>query len=80
MKKKILSALALVAVLTVAVWTGYGQKEKPVITRYEYQVIENPIHSRGMEYGVNNINELGAQGWDIVGFSNNLIYLKRTKR
>lgn len=52
----------------------------PVMTRYEYQVIGDPIQARGMDYGVNKINELGAEGWEIVGFRNNFVYLKRTLR
>jgi hypothetical protein len=80
MSERILFALALMFVLTVTVWTGYAQKEKPATTRYEYQVIDNPIHSRGMEYGVNKLNELGFQGWEIVGFRDSFIYLKRARR
>jgi hypothetical protein len=79
MKQRVLFALALTSVLTVVVWTGYGQKEKRLFASYEYQVIEDPIQSRGMDYGIQKLNELGAQGWEIVGFSHSLIYLKRAK-
>jgi len=79
MKKRILLALAVVTLVTVGTW-GYGQKDKSSNASYEYQVIDDPIQTMSWDDGTNKLNQLGAQGWEIVGIARDRVYLKRTKR
>jgi predicted negative regulator of RcsB-dependent stress response len=80
MKHKMLLASAIVALLTAGVWTGYGQKERAWNASFEYQVIADPTQARALDDGINQLNQLGAQGWEIVGLAHGNVYLKRTKR
>jgi len=85
MKNRVLLGVAIIALLSIGAWTGYGQKDKRSSVAYEYMVIPDPTETRGMDDGLNKLNELGAQGWELVGVSRGqnlppMIYLKRTKR
>ena len=80
MKNKMLLGFVIVALLSIGAWTGYGQKDKPSSVSYEYQVVEDPTVAFAMDVGIAKLNELGAQGWEIVGISRDKIYLKRAKR
>lgn len=66
MKKSLLIALALVAVLFLAGWT---LQSKP---SYEYKVVFAPVEKK--------INELAVQGWEVVTVDgyHNMIF-KRAK-
>ena len=79
MKNRILLGLSVVILLTVGVW-GYGQKDKLSYASYEYQVIPDPIESMSWDDGTKKLNELGTQGWEIVGINRDRVYLRRTKR
>ncbi len=75
MKAKTKWLVALLVVLCLAGWTGFGQKQ--------------PQHKPGWEYLVTastdsvDINDLGAKGWELVavtGFENGTkYYFKRPK-
>lgn len=80
MTHKILLAFAIITLLTAGVWTGYGQKERASNGSFEYQVIADPTQTRALDDGINQLNQLGAQGWEIVGLAHGNLYLKRTKR
>lgn len=84
MKKKLTIALLIVASLSILAWNGYGQTEKVRSVSYEYQVIGDPTASLGLDQGLNKLNLLGAQGWEITGVAQNgenppTLYLKRAK-
>jgi hypothetical protein len=85
MKNKLLLGLAIIALLSIGAWTGYAQRDKPSGVSYEYQVLPDPTETGSMDDGIKKLNELGAQGWELVGVSRGqnltpMIYLKRTKR
>ena len=79
MKNRILLGLAMVALLTMAAW-GYGQKDRSSNPSYQYQVIPDPIEAMSWEDGTKKLNELGTQGWEIVGINHDRVYLRRTTR
>ena len=84
MKSKLAIALLIAGLLSIGAWSGYGQTGKPKNLTYEYSVIEDPTETSGYrDVGVKKLNELGAQGWEIVGVirapdSYTKLYLKRT--
>ena len=85
MKGKLTIALLVAALLSIAAWSGYGQTGKQKTVTYEYAVIDDPTEVAGnRDVGVKKLNELGAQGWEIVGVtirspdSYTRLYLKRT--
>ena len=88
MKNKVALIVAIIALLSIGAWTGYAQKEKPSNISYEYQILPNFTAAYGMDDGIKKLNELGAQGWELVGTSYNgngsnpptTLYFKRTKR
>ena len=45
--------------------------------RWEYLVVSHEGEGRGSQMG--RLNELGAQGWELVAFEGNYSYLKRLK-
>ena len=57
-------------------WTTYGQKRSSVGSTWEYKYVENLSEEE--------INQIGAAGWEMVGFSidgstNKHFYFKRGK-
>ncbi len=64
--------ISVVIVLScVAVWNVYGQKRSsPANVTYEYLVVYDPTLTGAMDVGAKKMNELGIQGWELVGVSN----------
>ena len=84
MRKKVTIALLIVASLSVLAWNSHSQTEKARSVSYEYQVIPDPTASQGQDQGLNTLNLLGAQGWEITGVVQRgenppTLYLKRTR-
>jgi hypothetical protein len=75
MKKRVSLLIAFVILLCLVGWTSYGQQGKSQ-TLWEYKVI-----GHGTATGEQELNELGAQGWELVGIANDGLrfYLKRKK-
>ena len=85
MRSKLAIMLLVVALVSFIAWNGHGQTDNPKKVMYEYQVIYDPIDTSGPEEGLKKLNELGRQGWEIVGTSKAAkdyprLYLKRTIR
>jgi hypothetical protein len=85
MKSKLAIALLIAGVVSIGGWSGHGQTSKPRDVTYQYKVIYDPTEEFGQDEGVDKLNELGAQGWEIIGttrYANNhaRLYLKRTIR
>ena len=85
MRSKLTITLLVVAFVSLIAWNGYGKTDNPGNVIYEYQVIYDPTETSGQEEGVKKLNELGRQGWEIVGTSKAAnahprLYLKRTVR
>ena len=85
MRKRITIALLIAVSLSVLAWNGYGQTDKARSVSYEYQVIADPTASQGQDQGLNKLNLLGAQGWEITGVVQHgenppTLYLKRARR
>jgi hypothetical protein len=88
MKVKSLIIFAAVALACLVGWTGYAQRNRAAATAWEYQVILDPATQSfattgSLDKGVNEINALGAQGWELAGVNNSragvMLYLKRLK-
>ena len=80
MKKRVLLSLVIVVLLCVVGWTSYAQRRGPERTVWEYKSIASyQIGFRGDE----TLNQLGAQGWELVsaaGDSSGLTFtFKRAK-
>ena len=75
MKKSYGFAL-LVAILFLVVWSTFGQRKNQPRTTWEYK--RTGIAS---QTGEQELNQLGAQGWELVSVSENatIFYLKRPK-
>ena len=85
MKTKILVTLMVVALISVTAWKSQGQPNEAASTCYEYQVLDDPTETGPMDDGVKKLNDLGAQGWELVGVSRGpskptKLYLKRIKK
>jgi len=85
MRNKIAIALLIAGLLSIGAWNGQGQTDKPRNVSYEYQVIFDPTATQAMEEGVKQLNQIGAEGWEITGviqYGNNapMLYLKRRRR
>jgi hypothetical protein len=69
--KKAYLLVAVVVLFCIVGWTVYGQKKSSASNvTYEYMVIYDPTLTGAMDVGAKKINELGAQGWELVGVSN----------
>lgn len=85
MAKRMLLGVAVAVLLCVAGWTSYAQRNSPSKVSYEYQVIFDPTDTRGWDEGVKKLDELGAQGWELVGVSyvqgqsGSRLYFRRVK-
>ncbi len=85
MRSKLTITLLIVALVSVVAWNVQSQTNKPGNVMYRYQVIYDPTETSGQDEGLKKLNELGAQGWEIVGASQAAnahprLYLKRTIR
>lgn len=83
MRSKLTITLLIVALISVVAWNGQSQTAKPRDLMYQYDVIYDPTETMGQDQGLKKLNELGAQGWEIVGASQAAnahprLYLKRT--
>lgn len=82
MKKSLYFVLALLVMLFVLAWGGYGQRQNQRKTSWEYLTVSN-WDSKYRK--ATDLNELGAQGWELVSVGttdssgNTLLYLKRVR-
>ena len=63
MKQGLLMSLAVIVLLSVAGWMSYGQRPSPTRTVWEYKTVVS--YQTGFR-GDATLNELGAQGWELV--------------
>lgn len=75
----------MVALVFLITWNGQSQTTDRKHVIYQYQVIYDPTETSGQDEGLKKLNELGGQGWEIVGTSQAAnahprLYLKRTIR
>ena len=67
--------LAAIAFICLGGWAGYGQKQSPSRTTWEYKIVN--------ETDKVSLNDLGAQGWELVtvemGGAQEVYYFKRAK-
>lgn len=83
MKSKLTVILLAVALLSLVAWSANGQREKKI--SYEYRVIEDPTAAFSQDEGLDKLNHLGAQGWEITGVVQHgqdlpKLYLKRVRQ
>ena len=83
MRSKLAIAFLIAGLLSIGAWSGYGQTRKSRKVTFQYNVIYDPTEKMGKDEGLKVLDELGAQGWEIVGTSQApnaapLLYLKRT--
>jgi len=91
MKSRGLGSLLLVAVVLVGVlsWSGYGQKAAPSGKAWEYKIVHEWSDEKGyrreVPLRVKEIDEYGAQGWELVAVvaqgsnAEKTFYFKRAK-
>jgi hypothetical protein len=67
--------VAAMAFIFLGGWVGYGQKQSPARTVWEYRIVS--------ESDKLSLNDLGAQGWELVtvemGGAQEVYYFKRAK-
>jgi hypothetical protein len=86
MRSKLVIAFLIVGLLFVGAWRGQGQTGKSEIVSYEYLVLPDPTESSESNQGLQKLNELGAQGWELAGvsktggFGSARLYFKRAKQ
>ena len=85
MRSKLTITMLIVVLVSLIALNGQSQTDRPRNIMYEYQVIYDPTETSGQEEGLKKLNELGRQGWEIVGTSKAAnahprLYLKRTIR
>ena len=85
MKSKLVGGLVLIALLYLGPWRSEGQINKNPSVSYEYQVLEDPTEATSLDHGVQKLNDLGAQGWELAGVNRvqnkaTKLYFKRLKR
>jgi hypothetical protein len=64
-----MSMTAVALLICVIAWSSSSQQSK-LPKAWEYMVIDDPGPSRE---GVKYLNDLGAQGWELVAVSDNVI-------
>jgi hypothetical protein len=67
-RKLLLAVIAALLLLCAVGWTGYAQRGRAKRTEWEYKayLFGNPyVDDRALK----EINELGAEGWELVGVS-----------
>ena len=65
MRQTLYLIAAAVMIISVIAWNGYSQKSKAPRTSWEYMVIPDPQSDESAR----KLNELGVQGWELVGVS-----------
>jgi hypothetical protein len=67
-KRLVLAAVAAALLLCAVGWTSYAQRGRVRRTAWEYKTVSfsNPYVDKE---SLNTLNELGAQGWELVGVS-----------
>ena len=86
MKSKLAIVFLIVGLLVVGAWRGQGQTEKAESVSYEYLVLADPTESSESNHGLKKLNDLGAQGWELVdvsksgGWGSARLYFKRVKK
>ncbi|HEX8921558.1 MAG TPA: hypothetical protein VF766_08760 [Pyrinomonadaceae bacterium] len=87
MKAKTLLIFAMLILACLIGWTVHAQRSKAATT-WEYQVVFDPAieslsRTASFDKGVKQLNELGAQGWEMIGINNTqhgvMLYLKRAR-
>jgi hypothetical protein len=86
MRSKLVIAFLIVGLLFVSAWRGQGYTGKVESVSYEYLVLPDPTESSDSAQGLQKLNELGAQGWELAGISKTggygsaRLYFKRARR
>ena len=86
MKSKLAIAFLIVGLLFIGAWRGQGQTQKVKSVTYEYLVLPDPTETSALDEGIKKLNELGAQGWELVGVSKSggwgsaRLYFKRVRK
>jgi len=86
MKSKFAIAFLIVGLLFAGAWKGQGRTEKVETVTYEYLVLADPTESSESNHGLQKLNDLGAQGWELVdvsksgGWGSARLYFKRVKK
>jgi len=86
MKSKLAVAFLIVGLLFTGAWRGQGQTDKAEGVSYEYLVLADPTESSESNHGLKKLNDLGAQGWELVdvsksgGWGSARLYFKRVKK
>jgi hypothetical protein len=88
-KLKSIASLLIVAValLTALSWSSYGQMQRPLEKVWEYKIERELINENGsrriFHCDVRDMNECGAQGWELVAVvvqaDHKTFYFKRAK-
>ena len=83
MRSKLIVALLVTTLISFALWSQRGAAASETATSFEYQAIID-------HWGDGNkkqLNDLGAQGWELVGVATydtnggmTILYLKRTRK
>jgi hypothetical protein len=82
MKKSLYFVLAVVALLFVLAFGGYGQRQSQGKISWEYLTVSN---WDAQSQKATDLNKLGAQGWELVSVGttdssgNTLLYFKRVR-
>ncbi len=76
LKKYTLLVIVTIALLGLVGWSGYAQKKSSGRVAWEYKEV--------ISLSEQQVNALGAEGWEMVGFSvdsssNKFMYFKRAK-
>jgi hypothetical protein len=74
--RKWYGSVLLFALLLLVVWSAFGQRKKQPQVTWEYKQ-----SGRASSTGEPELNELGAQGWELVSVNDDhtVFYLKRPK-
>ncbi len=86
MRSKLVIAFLIVGLLFVGAWKGQGHTGKVESISYEYLVLPDPTESSDSTQGLQKLNELGAQGWELAGVSKTggygsaRLYFKRARK
>lgn len=82
MKKSLYFVIAVLVLLFVLAWVGYGQRQDQRKPAWEYLTVSN---WDGKQQKYTDLNQLGAQGWELVSVGttdsggNTLLYFKRVR-